>query len=188
MIQLTPEQFAVAQKASLDGLFGLTGKLVEGLVKVTELNQQTIRSTLAEAQEHLQKTLSAKDPQEQLALLATLAGRTPEKLVSYNRLLFGIGSATQVECVRLAQAQCETYDRQVKTLVDDVASNAPAGSEAALAAWKSAITATSALLETLQKSGEQAVEVAGSNFEIVADVASTSARRAAESRSNDAKR
>jgi phasin family protein len=178
---LTSEQVAATQKANLDSLFGLTDKLVEGVEKLTDLNLQLIRSTLADTQEHALRTLSVKEPQEWLALQASIAAPMAEKAQTYSRQLSEIVSAIQAAFAGLAQAQCEAYGRRVQTLVDDIARSAPAGSEAAVAALNSAITASSALYETLQKTGQQAVEVA------TADV-SKAARRAIEQASHTAKR
>lgn len=188
MTQLTLEQVAATSKANLDILFGLTGRVVEGVEKLAELNRQAISSTLADTQEHALKTLSVKEPQEWLALQTSLAAPMAEKAQTYSRQLFEIVSATQAEFARFVQAQCEAYGRQVQTLVEDVAKSAPAGSEATVAAWKSAISATSTLVETLQKTGQQAVEVAQSNLDTVTAAAAKGARRAVEQASTGAKR
>jgi phasin family protein len=185
---LTPEQVAATQQANLATLFGLTSKVVEGVEKLAELNLQVIKSTLAETQENTLKALSVKEPHEWLALQATLTAPTAEKVQSYSRHLFEIVSATQAEFARIAQTEYDVYNRRVQTLVEDVAQSAPAGSEAAVAAWQSAITATNTLVETLQKTGQQAVQVAESNFDIATDVASKTARRAVEQASTGAKR
>src|SRR6185437_12818889 len=49
MTLLTPEQFAAAQKANFETLFGLTTKAFEGVEKLVELNLQVVKSTLAES-------------------------------------------------------------------------------------------------------------------------------------------
>ncbi|MBB5501274.1 phasin family protein [Paraburkholderia sp. MM5384-R2] len=177
---LTPEQFVTAQKANLDAAYGLASNVVAGMERLAELNLKTIRSTLAETQENALKACSTKEPQEWLALQTTFAAPTAEKVQSYGRQLFEIVSATQSEFTQLAQTQYEAYNRRTQTLVEEVAKSAPAGSEAAIAAWKSAITATSTLVETLQKTSQQAVQVAESNLDAVATAASKTARRTAE--------
>jgi phasin family protein len=139
-----------------------------------ELNLQTIRSTLAETQENALKAFSVKEPQEWLALPAALAGPTLEKAQSYGRALFEIVSATQAEFAQVAQSQCEAYNRRVQTLVEDVAKNGPAGSEAAITAWKHALASTQTLIETLQKSSQQAVQMAETSLETVATAAAAS--------------
>ncbi|MFP3563261.1 phasin family protein [Paraburkholderia sp. SIMBA_030] len=174
-----PEQVAAA-KANLDAFFGLTGKVFEGVEKLVALNLQVVRSTLAEAQEHMKKAPGTTDPQQWFALQAGFTGPFAEKSLSYGRQVFDIASATQVEVTQLAQAQCERYNGRVQALVEETAKHAPAGSEAAIAAWKSAIAATTTLYETLQKTGQQAVQVAESNFDALTATASKAVRSNAE--------
>ncbi|MGF6482557.1 TIGR01841 family phasin [Paraburkholderia youngii] len=184
----TPEQLAAAQKAHLDTAYGLATKVVEGVERLTELNLKTIQSTLAEAQQNALKAFSIQDPQAWLALQAAFVAPTAEKVQLYSRQLFEIVSATQGRFAQVAQAQYEAYNLRVQTLVEAVARSAPAGSEAAIAGWKSAIGATHTLIETLQKTSQQAVQVAESSLNAAATAASKTARRTAEQASASARR
>ncbi|WP_429259003.1 hypothetical protein [Paraburkholderia sp. GAS334] len=76
----------------------------------------------------------------------------------------------------------------MQTLLDNVAQSAPVGSEAAVAALKSAITATSMLYETVQRATRQAVQVAGSNFNVATAAATKATQRAVEQASRAAKK
>jgi phasin family protein len=178
MTLFTPEQFAAANKAQFDTLFGLTNKAFEGFEKLIELNLQVVKSTLAEAQENAQRALSVKDAQELLALQASVAQPVAEKALSYGRHLYEIASSTQAEFARVAEAQYEEQNRKVQTLVDNVAKNAPAGSESAVAVMKSAITAANTTYETIHKASKQAVEIAESNFNAAATAATKAATQA----------
>lgn len=180
---LTPEQIVAAQKANLETLFGLTGKAFEGMEKLVELNLQVVKSTIAEGQENAQRVLSAKDAQELLALQASLTQPVAEKVLSYGRHLYEIASATQAEFARVAEAQYEDQNRKVQSLVDNVAKNAPAGSETAVAVIKSAITAANTTYETVHKATKQAVEIAESNFNAATAAASKAAAQASRSAS-----
>ncbi|TDN58683.1 TIGR01841 family phasin [Paraburkholderia sp. BL10I2N1] len=184
----TPEQIAASQKPSLDTAYGLATNAVVGIERLAELNLKTIQSTLAETQQNALKAFSVKDPQEWLGLQAAPVAPTAEKVQSYSRQLFEIVSATQGEFAQVVQTQYEAYNRRVQTLVEGVARSAPAGSEAAIAGWKSAIGAAHALVETLQKTSRQAVQVAESTFDAVATAASKTARRTAEQASAGARR
>jgi len=175
---LTPEQFAGANKAQFDTLFGLTNKAFEGFQKVLALNLQVVKSTLAESQENAQRVLSVKDAQELLALQASLAQPVAEKAQSYSRQLYEIASATQAELARVAEAQYEEQNRKVQALLDNVTKNAPAGSETAVAVMKSAITAANTTYETIHKASKQAVEIAESNFNAAATAATKAASQA----------
>lgn len=188
MTLLTPEQFAAAQKANFETLFGLTTKAFEGVEKLVELNLQVVKSTLAESQENAQRALSVKDAQELLALQASFAQPVAEKALSYGRHVYEIVSATQGEFTRVAEAQFEEQNRKVQALVENVAKNAPAGSETAVAVMKSAITAANTTYETVHKATKQAVEIAESNFNAAATAASKAASQAAAQASRSAKK
>jgi phasin family protein len=187
-IMLTPEQVAATRKANLDILFGLGEKVVEGIEKLAALNMQVTRSTLGDTFDLAQKALSVKEPQDWLALQDSLAAPTADKMQSYNRQLFDIVWSTQAEFAKVAQTQFEAYSRQVQSVLEDVAKNAPAGSEAAMSALDSAIKAANTLVETVQKTSQQAAEAARSNFDMAAAAATKNAKRAIEPVSQAAKR
>jgi len=180
------EQIAAAKKSNLDVAFGLTNNIVAGVQKLTELNLQMIKTTMAETQENAQQALS-KGTQERLAQQASLAAPMAEKMQSYSRQVWDIVSATQAGFARIAQAQYKTYTDRTQTLFEDVAKRAPAGSETGIAAWKSVIELTNTLYETAQKSSQQAIQVTNSNFDAAAVAASKAARRASEATVNSAK-
>jgi phasin family protein len=182
----TPEQFAATQKAGLEALFGLTSKAFEGAIKLAELNIETARSAFAEGQEQAQRALSAKDPQGFFALQAGLAQPAAEKALAYGRNVYGIVSATQAEFATAAQSQLETQQRAFESFVDNAAKNAPAGSEAAVAAIKSALNTANSAYASVNKAAKQAVEFAESNFDAAGKaatkaVAQASARAAKQS-------
>ncbi|WP_027800233.1 TIGR01841 family phasin [Paraburkholderia dilworthii] len=185
---LTQEQTLADRRAGLDVYFGLTRTLVEGTGKLVELNVQWIRSTLAESREHAHKALSAQGPQDWLALQTSLAAPMAEKAQTYSRQLSGIVSATQAELAQVANAQCGACCERVQTLVDEVARSSLAGSEAAIAAWKYAISTTSTLLDSLQKTGQQVVRVTESNLATATAAGSKNARRTIEQASQTVKR
>ena len=68
-----------------------------------------------------------------------------------NRHLHEIASGKQAEFLKLAQAQYEQHNRSAQSLVDSLAKNAPAGSEAAITALKSAYSTASLTYETVRK-------------------------------------
>jgi hypothetical protein len=111
-----------------------------------------------------------------------------EKVQAYSRQLFKIVTAAQTEFAQFGLVQREAYGNQVRTLVADVAKSAPAGSEASIAALDSAMAAANTFYETLQRTGQQAVEVTQSNLDIAAVAASKSIRRAVEPAAQATKR
>ncbi|MFJ4292979.1 TIGR01841 family phasin [Cupriavidus sp. NPDC089707] len=178
MPTLPTEQFSALHAANLDLLFSLTNQTMVGFQKLTELNLQTMKATLAETQDNLKKAFAAKDVQELLALQASLLQPAAEKAQAYRRQFVEITSATRAEFAKVAEAQYEENKRKVQDVIDNATKAAPAGSEAAVAAWQSAVSAATSLCDTVQQSARQAIEITESNLDIAAAAASNAARQA----------
>ncbi|SOE96305.1 phasin family protein [Burkholderia sp. D7] len=187
MSVLSNEEITATQKASLDTSLGLLNAALEGVTKLVELNLQAVKSSLADSQYNLRETLSSRDPQEVIALHARQIQPTVDKIQSYSRHVFAILATTQADVAKVTQTQYEAHTRQVQTLVDNLRQSTPVGSEAALTALKSTITASNTLYETVQRTTQQAFEVAGSNLNAAVDVASKATRHAVERASRVAK-
>jgi phasin family protein len=177
-MSLTPEQVIATQKAHLDTLFGLTNKAFEGMEKLVELNVTASRATLSEAAAHTQALLSVKDAQELLSLQAAFFQPLAEKTAAYNRHLYDIASSTSAEFGRAFEAQAAEAQRNLSNIVDTAARNAPAGTETGVAVFKSAVSAANNAFETVQKAVKQASDVAGANFNAVANTAASNAATA----------
>ena len=183
---LTAEQLLAAQKANVETLFGLTTKAFEGVEKLVELNVTASRAALTEAAETTQAVLSVKDAQELLAVQAALFQPLAEKTDAYSRHLYDISSATGAEFTSTVESQFADAQKKFLAVVDNAAKNAPAGSETAVAVFKSAVAAGNNALESVQKAVKQATDVAEANFNAVANTAvnaskttATKAKRAA---------
>jgi len=173
---LTAEQVLASQKATVETLFGLTSKAFEGVEKLVELNVTASKAALAEAAGTTQAILGVKDAQELLALQASLFQPLAEKTAAYSRHLYDIASGTGAEFGKAFEAQATDAQKKFLAVVDNAAKNAPAGSETAVAVFKSAVAAGSNALESVQKAVKQATEVAEANFNAVASQAVNAAR------------
>jgi phasin family protein len=173
---LTAEQVLASQKATVETLFGLTNKAFEGVEKLVELNVTATKAALAEAAGTTQAVLSVKDAQELLALQASLFQPIAEKTAAYSRHLYDISSATTAEFAKQFEAQAAETQKKFMSLVDNAAKNAPAGSETAVAVFKSAVAAGNNALESVQKAVKQAADVAEANFNAVASQAVNAAK------------
>ena len=170
-MMLTAEQILASQKASLETLFGLTGKAFEGVEKLVELNMTAAKAAMTEAAGTSQAMLNVKDAQELLALQASLLQPLAEKTAAYSRHLYDIASGAGAELGRTIEAQSAETQKKFLAVVDNAAKNAPAGSETAVAVFKSAVAAGNNALESVQKAVKQASDVAEANFNAVANTA-----------------
>ena len=173
---LTAEQVLASQKASLETLFGLTTRAFEGVEKLVELNLTASKAALAEAAGTTQNILTVKDAQELLALQASMFQPLAEKTSAYSRHLYDIAAGTGAEFGKTFEAQAADVQKKFMTVVDNAAKNAPAGSETAVAVFKSAVAAGNNALESVQKAVKQATDVAEANFNAVATTAVNSTK------------
>jgi phasin family protein len=179
---LTAEQVLASQKANVETLFGLTSKAFEGVEKLVELNVTATKAALAEAAGTTQAALSVKDAQELLALQASLFQPFAEKTAAYSRHLYDISSAATAEFAKTFESQAADAQKKFMAVVDNASKNAPAGSETAVAVFKSAVAAGNNALESVQKAVKQAAEVAEANFNSVATQAVNATKTTATSR------
>ena len=175
---ITVEQLVNTQKSNIDTLLGLTGKALEGVEMLIELNLQVAKSVLTEAAANSKAALSVKDAQELLALQSSLLQPAAEKAAAYSRSVYEIAASTGAEVSRVAEAQAAEAQAKFMAIVDTAVKNAPAGTENGVALIKSAVAAANNAIETAQKAAKQAAEVAEANFNAV----STTAVRATKSK------
>jgi len=173
---LTAEQVMASQKASLETLFGLTGKAFEGVEKLIELNITASKAALTEAAGTAQAVMGVKDAQELLALQAAMFQPLAEKTAAYSRHLYDIATGTGAEFGKAFEVQAAETQKKFMAVVDNAAKNAPAGSETAVAVFKSAVAAGNNALESVQKAVKQASDVAEANFNAVASQAVNAAK------------
>jgi phasin family protein len=181
-MSLTAEQIVASHKATLETLFGLTNKAFEGVEKLVELNITASRAALSEAAAHTQAVLSVKDAQELLALQASVLQPLAEKTAAYSRHLYDIASGTGAEFSKAVEAKAAESQKAFVNLVDNAAKNAPAGSETAVAMFKSAVSAANNAVESVQKAVKQATDVAEANFAAVSESAVSAAKTTAKKR------
>jgi phasin family protein len=176
----TPAQFAELQKGQMDAAVALSQTFFDAAERLMELNLAAAKATLEESVEKSQALLSAKDVQEMIALSSNNAQPTLDKAVSYSRTVYGIANGANAEVSRIIEAQIAESNKKVAQLIDFAAKNAPAGSEPAVTAFKTAVAAVNTAYDTFSKAAKQAVEMAESNV-----VAATSATMKAANAATD---
>ena len=177
----TPAQFSELQKGQMDAAFALGQTFFDATERLLELNLAAAKATLEESVERVQALMSAKDVQEFVALSSALSQPTLEKAVSYSRTVYGIANGAGTEVSRIVESQMAENNKKVTQLIDFAAKNAPAGSEPAVSAIKSAVAAANTAYDTFTKAAKHAVELAESNV-----AAATSATIKAATAANDA--
>ena len=159
----TPEQIAATSKANVESLLTLANTAFASAERLAALNLNTARTLLEDTVANAKTLMGAKDIQELMNIQASLAQPTVEKAVAYSRSVYEIASQTQEELTKIFEAQFAEANKTMTSALDKAVKNAPAGSDVAVAAVKSAIAAANSAYDSMTKAAKQVAEIAEAN-------------------------
>ena len=97
--------------------------------------------------------------------------------MSYSRTLYDLASEAQAEYTSMAEELWSNYTKGVAAFVDKASKSAPAGSDAAVNAFKSSFAASTAAFDQFQKATKQVVNLADASVRAAASNASKAATK-----------
>ena len=155
------ERVVFHRRQGADVAFGGAERLIEIQLKAT-------KAALADGADTAKALASIKDFQQFANVKDTVAQPVLEKAADYVKNVYDVASETQAELGKLIEQQVADFNKQVVVALDKFAETAPAGSEAGINAFKSALVSGNAAYETLSKAAKQFNDNAKSNFEAAA--------------------
>lgn len=171
------EQIIAISKAHLQALEGMTTNAHAGVEKLVELNLAASKAALGESFSNWQAVLGAKDVQELMALQSGLTKPLAEKSAAYLQNVQAIATGASADFTKALEANMAEAQKTISGLIETLAKNVPAGTESAVAAFKSAMTLGQNAVESAQTSAKKAVEVAQSNLTEVSSQAVDATRK-----------
>jgi phasin family protein len=174
-MSLTPEQIVATSKANVEaGLKTATSfvtTLFTAVERVSSLNLATARGAFDDSIAFSKAVLAAKDPKALAALQLAAVSPAVEKSVAYGRSLSTIGGDTHEELTKLVEGEASVLSKNVEVTLDNLFKNAPAGSEPAIKAVKTALANASSAYEGAQKAAKQVAAAAQASVEKATAVA-----------------
>ena len=161
---LTPEQIAAANRAGVEAIVGLANSQLAAFERLSALNVNATKAAYDDGIGHAKAMLNARDVQELVNLNAATAQPALEKAIAYSRSVYDVASQTQGELAKFLEARTAELNKNLVGLLDKVSKNAPAGSDAAVAAVNSALAAANSVYESFNKVAKQVAEIAETNF------------------------
>jgi phasin family protein len=158
-----PAQFAEANKAGIEAMLTIANTVFASAERLAALNLNTARTMLEDGVANTKALMAAKDMQELASMQATIAQPSVEKAVAYSRSVYEIATQTQSELAKVSEAQMAEMKSAMANILDQSLKNAPAGSDAAVAAVKSAMAVASAAYDNMTKAAKQVTEIAEAN-------------------------
>jgi phasin family protein len=158
------EQFADIGKTNYANAIKLAALSLENAEKIVKLNMNTAKLALAQGVENAQAVASVKDVQELMALRSKLTESGVQTATGYSKTLYELATEAQAEYTAFAEEAWSAYQKGVAAFVENASKNAPAGSDAAVNAFKSTFAASTAAFDQFQKAAKQAVTMADANI------------------------
>jgi len=164
MYFITPEQIASANKAGVEAVLGLASTQFAAIERLSALNFSAAKSAFEESLGRAKALLNAKDAQEYVSLNAAASQPAMDKAIAYSRSVYEVTAQAQGELAKFIEERAAEFNKTLLGILDKVSKNAPAGSDIAVAAVKSAIAAASTAYDSFNKVAKQATEIAEANF------------------------
>ncbi|MGB7503698.1 MAG: phasin family protein [Azonexus sp.] len=155
-----PQDLANAGIGSISLLANAT---IDGIERLAALNLSAGRSFVEASFANVNALFGVTDVQSFVNLQQKLAAPVLEKGMEYSRNVIAITSETKDKIAKEVETQVAAVNANVSGLVEKALASAPAGSEVAVAAVKTAIKSANEAYEGLNKAAKQAVEVAEAN-------------------------
>lgn len=165
----TPEQIVAANKASIEALVDIANNAFASAEKLNALSLDLARGLVEDSLAGARGLLGVKDVQDLIALQGSLGKPVLEKVVTYNRSVYDIASENQAQVARLIEAQMAELNKAFGGFIDKAAESAPAGSDVAFAAMKSALAAANSAYDSVSKVARQVTEMAEANVNAATD-------------------
>ncbi len=165
----TPDQIAAANKANLEAFVRIANTAFANAEKLTALNIEVARGFVEDSISNTRSLMGVKDPQEFVKLQSELAKPSLDKVVSYNRSVYELATGQQEEMAKLFEAGVAEANKSFTAIIDKAAETAPAGSDVAFAAMKSALAASNSAYDNVNKAVRQVAEMTEANVSAATD-------------------
>lgn len=160
----TPEQFAAANKASVDAVLSLANTALSSAERIAALHLHATRTLLEDGTSATKALFGASDPQDAITLATAQLQPALEQLLTYSRSLCEISAQSKDDVSRQFASQFDDFQKQAAHLMDQAARNAPPGSGIAIAALRSALEAARSAFEHMKMVLRQAAEIDEANI------------------------
>lgn len=159
-----PEQITSANAASVEALAVLAKTAFASAERMAALNLNTVRMLLEDSVANTRALLAVKDVQELVSLQTTLAQPGLKKASAYSRRAYDIASDTQEAFSKVAKAQVSKVNQQLSLALVKAGETAPAGSDVAINALRSALAAANSVYDRMAEASKRLAELAEANF------------------------
>ncbi|HWN30473.1 MAG TPA: phasin family protein [Burkholderiales bacterium] len=154
------EQFPELNKNNIDNALRIAKTTMESTERLIKLQLEAAKLAIEENAKNAKALSEVQDLQEVMALRAKLAGSSVENALSYSRKVYEVAAQAQAELAELFEEGLSAYTENLVNVVEKTTGSAPAGSDLAIAALKSTVAATQAVVDGMSKAARQVASAA----------------------------
>jgi phasin family protein len=176
---VTPEQIAATNKAGVEAFLSLAHSQFVAFERLTALSFNATKTAFEDSVSQTKALLNAKDVQDFVNINSSMSQPALDKAIAYTRGVYEVATQTHGEMTKFVEAQAAELNKNVVGVLDKVAKNAPAGSDVAIAAVKSALAAANSAYDSINKVSKQASEIAEANFTAATSAVKEARKKAA---------
>jgi phasin family protein len=153
-----PEQLLATNKENLETFVEFAGITAAGVEKLLDVQMKIAKAIFADTVKHAKTVVAAKDVQELTEIQTSFAQPSAEKGAAYGRSIYSVVAETQAELSKFFEVRFADVNKNMTTALDKALKSAPAGSDVAVAAVKSAMAAANQAYDAFSKATKQVTE------------------------------
>ena len=168
---VTPEQIQAVSKAGSEAVLAVATAQFAAFEKLASLNASAVNQAFEDAVSQTRALLGVKDLQELAGLQNSAATPAVERAMAYSKSLYEVVSQANANLTKVAEKQASEWNENFTSALDKLSKNAPAGSDVAFTAVKSALAAANTAYDSFSKATRQATELADANIAAASETA-----------------
>lgn len=173
------EKISNANKAGVETFVTMANAAFSGFERLAALNLNTARGLLEDSASAARALLAAKDPQTLVSLQTSLTKPGAEAGAAYSRSVYVIASDTQEALSRVVGAKVSDLGKQLDIALDMAVKTAPAGSDLAVNAMRTVLSAANSAFDNMTNLAKQAADMAEANLFAATAYAGAKSKKAA---------
>jgi phasin family protein len=168
---VTPEQIQAVSKAGSEAVLAVATAQFAAFEKLASLNASAVKQAFEDSVSQTRALLGVKDLQELAGLQNSAATPAVERAMAYSKSLYEVVTQANANLTKVAEKQAAEWNENFTSALDKLSKNAPAGSDVAFTAVKSALAAANTAYDSFSKVTRQATELADANIAAASETA-----------------
>jgi len=173
------EQFAALSKAQLESILKTVEFTSDHFEKLADVQVKAAKAAFADSVKMVKQLATLKDASEVAAFTGGLAQPIGEKTADYAKSVYEVVAGAQASLASMLEEQVAEFNKTMVVTLDTALKSAPAGSESAVAAAKSAIHSANTMYESMVKAAKQMAAVTEANVAAVTAQTAPAKKKAA---------